>query len=63
MKFKQLWTIIWSDTRETVPAIDDGCLIMAFRSKQEADNEAARQTEMYGDEDGRAVSEPIEIGE
>lgn len=61
MKFERLYTIIWEDTRLTVPPLDDGCEIMAFASKTEADDEATRQTKLYGERGSRAVSEPLEI--
>ena len=58
MCFDKLYTIVWDDTVQMVPALDDGPDGMLFLTLESAQAEAERQTDLYGD--GRVMrAEPV----
>jgi hypothetical protein len=61
MIVKAAWTLIWAETGQLIPALDDGPDGMLFLSEQAAVDEADRQQSLYGDEDSTATAVPLEI--
>lgn len=63
MRVSEAWTLVWAQSGNLVPALDDGADGMIFLTRAAAEAEAIRQTDLYADQGaGESIrAEPMSL--